>query len=118
MNLTEKEWEGILAGQALPGDKKVGESVAGYIARITASTPAAHWRTEGEPDPHGDRYNCERVKLTKGELTDDQLANEFYLYDHRNGLSSMFWLQAAKDRIRWLSRALVKASQTHENGEW
>jgi hypothetical protein len=81
---------------------------------VAPATPAAHWRAKGEPDPHDDRYNCERAKLTKGQLTkgqltDDELANEFYMYDHRGGLHSMMWLGAAKDRIRWLSRALVKA---------
>ena len=72
-------------------------------------TPAAKWRANNEPDPHGESYNCTRGELIKGELTDDELANEFFLYDHRGGFSSAMWLCAAKDRIRWLSRRLCDA---------
>lgn len=75
----------------------------------TATTPAAKWRKNGEADPHGDKYDCERAKLAKGDLTDDELANGMYLYDHRNGFESIFWLTAGKERIRWLSRKLVEA---------
>ena len=73
-------------------------------------TPAARWREEGQPDPHGNRYDCERAALIMGDKTDDEIANAVFLYDHRNGLESMAYLSAAKDRIRWLSRALAKAT--------
>lgn len=78
---------------------------AGWVA----ATVAAEWRESGKPDPHGDGYNIERAELCKGHLTDDQLANEMYLYDHRNGLESIGYLTAAKARIRWLSRKLAAA---------
>lgn len=63
-------------------------------------TPAARWRENGEPDPHGDRYNGERSALCRGDVTDDELANEVYLYPNIGNLT------AAKERIRWLSRRL------------
>lgn len=79
-------------------------------------TPAAEWREQGEPDPHGTRYACERAALTLGDMTDDHLANAVYM--HGNTMPSMqavllgeakmpiVYLTAAKERIRWLSRAL------------
>lgn len=93
--------------EILPQDKMF------ELGWMHSSTPAAKWAVAGETDPHGKHYNCERAKLMKGELTDDELANAFYLYDHRNGLLSMMWLGAAKDRIRWLSRKLAEAINTN-----
>ena len=74
-------------------------------------TPAANWREDGAKDPFGNQYNCERSELAMGYMTDDELANEIFLYDHRNGLASMPRLTAAKERIRWLSRKLVSAEK-------
>lgn len=75
-------------------------------------TPAARWRENGEPDPfEGQGYDRERARLCMGHLTDDELANEVFLYDHRSGLKSLAYLTAAKERIRWLSRALVKMAE-------
>ncbi|WP_460138246.1 hypothetical protein [Pseudomonas sp. S2_A10] len=88
-------------------------------------TPAARWRQEGQADPHGDHYNCQRAALTLGELTDDELANGVFLHGNEplniNALlrktpgyhSAVVWLTAGKDRIRWLSRAL-EASKDRE----
>jgi len=84
-------------------------------------TPAAKWRQEGQADPHGDHYNCQRAALTLGELTDDELANGVFLHGNEplniNALlrrtpgyhSAVVWLTAGKDRIRWLSRALEES---------
>jgi len=72
-------------------------------------TPSSNWHKDGEADPHDTRYDCERGQLEMGHLTDDQLANAFYTYNHRTGLESEMFLNAAKSRIRWLSRALEKA---------
>ena len=69
-------------------------------------TPSAYWRESGDNDPHGDYYDCERSKLCKGHLTDDELANEVYLNP------DIVNLTAAKERIRWLSRELEKAKQS------
>jgi hypothetical protein len=74
------------------------------------STPAARWRDDGQPDPHGHRYDGERARTIMGHLSDDELANAVYLCNHRTSLDSMGLLAAAKDRIRWLSRALVRAT--------
>ena len=51
-----------------------------------------------------------------GHYSDDELANAFYLYDHRTGLESISYLQAAKDRIRWLSRQLYTAPPASKQG--
>jgi hypothetical protein len=84
-------------------------------------TPAARWRQDGQADPHGDHYNCQRAALTLGELTDDELANGVFLHGNEplniNALlrktpgyhSAVVWLTAGKDRIRWLSRALEES---------
>ena len=71
-------------------------------------TPAAKWREEGKPDPHGASYDCERAGLTKGGLTDDELANGIFMVG-RNSLDLIVWQDAAKERILWLSRKLVAA---------
>jgi hypothetical protein len=76
--------------------------------KVKEQTPAAKWLDRGDSDPHGDRYNCERAALTKGELTDDELANGIFMAD-RYSLDLIVWQTAAKDRIRWLSRALTAA---------
>jgi hypothetical protein len=83
-------------------------------------TPAAKWRATGEVDPHDDRYNCERAALAMGDLTDDELANEAFLnYDVRPSIDDLLsgkakmpivYMTAVKDRIRWLSRALIAAT--------
>lgn len=87
---------------------------------VPTSTPSADWRAKGEADPFGTEYDCERAKLCLGSLTDDQLANAVYLHNHREldleavlrgEPSSIVLLTAAKERIRWLSRALVKAQE-------
>lgn len=80
------------------------------------TTPSSRWLANGQVDPHDDRYNCERVKLAMGYLSDDELANGAYMnYDRRpsvdqlmNGqaVTPLVWLTATKDRIRWLSRTL------------
>ncbi len=68
-------------------------------------TPAAHWRVEGKPDPHGTRYDCERASLAGGDMTDCEVANAVYLDP------SIVNLTIAKDRIRWLSRKLATSPQ-------
>lgn len=85
------------------------------------STPAAQWRVAGEQDPHGTQYDCERAALTLGKLTDDELANGVFMNGDRpmdiNRIlardpeyhAPIVWLTAAKERIRWLSRALERA---------
>lgn len=81
-------------------------------------TPAALWRESGEADPHESNYDCERAALALGSYTDDELANEVFMkYDVNppierlldgTALRPIVYVTAAKDRIRWLSRALEK----------
>ncbi len=86
-------------------------------------TPAAAWRVAGEPDPHANRYDGERSNLVLGSYTDDELANEVFLHDHsslnikailRGEPSSIVFLTAAKERIRWLSRHLEAAASQRD----
>ena len=72
------------------------------------ATPSSRWKSDGEPDPHGSCYDCERADLAKGHLTDDEIANGIFMAD-RSDIDLIWWQQAAKDRIRWLSRALDAA---------
>ena len=84
------------------------------------ATPSSHWRAEGQADPYAGHYDCERAALAMGNLTDDELANAaFANYDVRSPLqdiiagkaySPIAYMTAAKDRIRWLSRSLEKAT--------
>jgi hypothetical protein len=87
---------------------------------LPARTPAAQWREKGEADPHGTDYDCERAKLTYGNMTDDEIANAIFMHDFRGPMdfqgiidgtahSGISLQQGAKERIRWLSRSLVKA---------
>lgn len=88
-----------------------------------AGTPSSTWAASGEPDPHSDRYNCERAELALGDLTDDELANGAFMnYDRpldidailskRHGYHSpIAWMTAVKDRIRWLSRRLEEQAR-------
>jgi hypothetical protein len=71
-------------------------------------TIAAKWRENGEQDPHGDQYDCEREKLCKGDLTDDELANAVFLCPDIGNLT------AAKERIRWLSRKLEQTKKDND----
>lgn len=74
------------------------------VSVTEAQTPAARWRDEGQADPHGNRYACDRRELCGGQMTDDELANAVYMDPSNVNLT------AAKDRIRWLSRQLSSPS--------
>ncbi len=77
------------------------------ISPNAVNTPAAQWREDGQPDPHGDRYDCPRSSLPMGNLTDDEMANAVFMAN-RNDLRLVVFQDAAKERIRWLSRQLSK----------
>lgn len=72
-------------------------------------TPSSQWYKNGQTDPHAGKYDGPRSELAYGNYTDDELANAVFMCDHRQSLSSIGFLTAAKERIRWLSRKLVKA---------
>lgn len=88
---------------------------------MSNQTQAAHWRENGEPDPHAKCTDQERAELPLGNLTDDELANEVFLHgDSQPSIAEVIagtakmpivYLTAAKERIRWLSRKLVGAEQ-------
>lgn len=89
------------------------------IPLIPAATPGARWAADGQADPHGRQYDCERAALTLGHYTDDELANAVFLHGNEQpsmaalaageALPGIAYLTAAKDRIRWLSRSLAAA---------
>lgn len=84
-------------------------------------TPAAHFHVAGEKDWHAGKYDAERAQLALGNYTDDELANGAFMnYDRpldiimaasgdKDYHSPIAWMTAVKDRIRWLSRALVRS---------
>jgi hypothetical protein len=81
---------------------KVAAEKLGDIDAVTLDG-TAHWRERGDPDPHGTRYDCERSELPGADkFSDDEIANAVYLAPTNGNLT------AAKERIRWLSRKLVK----------
>ncbi|HAL22283.1 MAG TPA: hypothetical protein DCP40_06090 [Stenotrophomonas sp.] len=105
-------------GEALFGQP--GLTLMELAEKVKASqpTPSSRWAAMGEPDPHGSRYDCERAALVMGNLTDDELANAVFLHGNEQptmaqlaagAMLPIAYLTAAKDRIRWLSRALVEA---------
>lgn len=97
--------------------KKTADELAGNAT--AAATPAAKWREKGEVDPHGTSYDIERAQLALGHLSDDELANSVFLQggDRSSELLAgrarmpIIYLIAGKERIRWLSRALVKSTE-------
>ncbi|WP_422505922.1 hypothetical protein [Stenotrophomonas sp. GZD-301] len=101
-----------------------------FTIALVPATPATKWAAAGRPDPHGNRYNCLRAALTLGHLTDDELANAVFMHGNEQptmadlaagtALPGITYLTAAKDRIRWLSRALSAAisEQQAGDGKW
>ena len=91
-------------------------TTAAIEALLNDVTPGSKWRVEGKPDPHGTRYDCPRSALPMANLSDDEMANGVYLFgdahphiaDLLSGKAKTpgMWLDAAKNRIRWLSRKL------------
>lgn len=82
-------------------------------------TPANYWSEEGKVDPHKGHYEGTRLSLGLGWLTDDELANGAFMHYNDpldvqgimagTAISPISWMTATKDRIRWLSRKLMKA---------
>ncbi|WP_429058940.1 ASCH/PUA domain-containing protein [Aeromonas jandaei] len=115
-----KAWDGEFTGDFV--EKVVSyitdfEQKPGYVVmglQKQHETPAADWREAGEHDPFGDRYNCDRDALPMGNITDDALANQLFVCDHRHDMQSITLLTAGKERIRWLSRQLESRKQ-HEH---
>ena len=100
--------------------RKVFEEL-GVTDLRAVTTPAAYWGVESaSEDPFPELINRERGSLCLGNHTDDQLANEVFMYGDMTPeekvramitgkCSSVAYLTAAKERIRWLSRHLEAA---------
>lgn len=89
----------------------------GVPVLLAGPTPSSRWFLEGREDTFPNLINKERGDLCLGDHTDDELANEVFLYGdmssddkHRAIMSgrpsSIVYLTAGKERIRWLSRHL------------
>tara|TARA_R110001606_G_scaffold280998_1_gene429734 strand:+ start:250 stop:552 length:303 start_codon:yes stop_codon:yes gene_type:complete len=93
----------------------------------TNTTPSSRWNQESRSDPHGERYDCQRSELPMGDMTDDELANAVFMYGDKvpsfedliagNAKMPIAYLTAAKERIRWLSRALEKSKASEAKGD-
>lgn len=83
----------------------LGHLQAAVKPLLPTATPSSRWKAEDKPDPHGTYYEQERAGLAKGHLSDDEMANAVYMSP---GIAN---LTCAKERIRWLSRALDRASK-------
>ncbi len=114
--------EGCLLCEAMAERDELRAKVAalGGAAPAKDGTPSSRWVANGEPDPHGKQYDCERAALAMGDYTDDELANAVFLHGNERpsiadmgagkALPAIAYLTAAKDRIRWLSRRLAEAT--------
>lgn len=100
----------------MSNDKTLATAKHGGCVQL--GTPGSRWAASGEPDPNGTRYDCERAALVMGDLTDDELANAVFMHGNERqtmadlvggATPAIAYLTAAKDRIRWLSRALAAA---------
>jgi hypothetical protein len=110
--LGQDAWESCC--NRMPEIKRINAVLAAFDGIAGGATPSSKWAANGEPDPHGNHYDCERAALACGTMTDDELANAVFVYDHRLGFESIKLLTAAKDRIRWLSRRLADATSKLE----
>lgn len=111
------------------GKDEVADEVVNAVREVPLpATPSSKWKEQGEPDPHGTAYDCERAALCMGYLTDDELANAVFLnYVIRPNLQDIIdgkahspfaYVTAAKERIRWLSRALERALKDSTRLDW
>lgn len=96
-------------GNAIKHEMAIALDLVNSLGIAASDTPSSMWSVKGEVDPHAGKYDGPRQRLAYGNYTDDELANAVFLCDHRQSLSSIGFLTAAKERIRWLSRKLAKA---------
>lgn len=89
----------------------------GISALIADTTPSSRWKQDGRKDDFSDLLDQERGSLCLGDHTDDELAAELFIYGNQSPEersrsmilgkpSSIAFLMAGKERIRWLSRHL------------
>lgn len=128
MTSFEDWWATSKYRQVVYSDDSVRQVALDAWNAAREGTPSSRWQAKGEPDPHGAYYLAhERAQLALGDMTDDELANQVYLYGNvtrtvrelQTGLlPAVAYLSAAKDRIRWLSRALVARQENAERYLW
>lgn len=77
-----------------------------FIVWLTAGKERLRWLSRKLYKMTNDhqRVNEHRAKLTRGDLTDDELANAFFLSESNEDL------QAGHDRIMWLLSEIKKIS--------
>lgn len=80
---------------------------------MAGSTPFAKWREEGQPDPHGDLYEGDDVRLAYADIPSDVLA-EMLPRLISPSMTTIGVLTAGKERLRWLSRKLYRLADDHE----
>lgn len=75
-----------------------------FIALLTAGKEHLRWlsRKLYALAKNHEEINIQRAKLRAGDLTDDQLANAFYLSESADDL------KAGQDRIVWLENEIAK----------
>jgi len=77
---------------------------------LCVQTPPAAWIAKQEEDPHGKLYSQQRSQTALGHLPDDTLANAVFMWgdEYTNRYSRIAVLTAGKERMRWMSRALIQ----------
>lgn len=80
---------------------------------MTESTPFAKWREEGQPDPHGELYEGDGVRLACPDIPSDILADMLGRVISPS-MTNIAILTAGKERLRWLSRKLYRLAGNHE----
>lgn len=81
-------------------------------------TPASRREITGEEDPFANYLDKERADLVMGHMTDDAIANAIFMnYDifppvqdliSGKGVMPIAYMTAGKERIRWLSRQMIR----------
>lgn len=81
-------------------------------------TPASRRELKGEEDTFANYLDKERADLAMGHMTDDAIANAIFMnYDvfpsvqdmvSGKGVMPITYMTAGKERIRWLSRQMIR----------
>lgn len=116
LQFTREDMRQAIIRSRLDGKREYMETLG--LTKLNAeSTPSERWFANKGPDEFPELINKERGSLVMGSYTDDELANAVFLYGdmsleekHLSVMSgkptSMAYLTAGKERIRWLSRHL------------
>lgn len=81
------------------------------------TTPFNNWSEEAKEDPHGDHYHGDIVDIAMGDMPDVFIATQIESRITMSGVSSTVYLTAAKERLRWLSRAVQNALFKQDKSE-